>query len=72
LYVVVEFDPDLGQHHVLFPRYSMSQVHQTLQLAMSHHDWYVEAIYVEDPDAGYERVTVYEPQPVRPDASLPT
>jgi hypothetical protein len=64
LYVVVEFDPELGQYHVLFPRYSMSQVHQTLEAALQHRDWYVEAIYVEDPDAGYDRVKVYRLDPV--------
>lgn len=63
MFVVVEFDPDLGQHHVLFPRYSMAQIHETLDSATRHRDWYVEAIYVEDPAAGLERVQVYRLEP---------
>jgi hypothetical protein len=59
LYVVVEFDPEMGQHHVLFPRYSMAQIHQTLEAAREHLQWYVEAIYVEDLDTGYDQVRIY-------------
>jgi hypothetical protein len=64
LYIVVEFDPDMGQHHVLFPRYSMAQIHQTLESAEQHRDWYVDAIYIEDPEAGAERVRIYRLEPV--------
>jgi hypothetical protein len=64
LYIVVEFDPDMGQHHVLFPRYSMAQIHQTLESAEQHRDWYVDAVYIEDPDAGAERVRIYRLEPV--------
>lgn len=64
MYIVVEFDPDMGQHHVLFPRYSMAQIHQTLESAEQHRDWYVDAIYIEDPEAGAERVRIYRLEPV--------
>jgi hypothetical protein len=64
LYVVVEFDPEMGRHHVLFPRFSMAQVHPTLESATQHRDWYVEAIYAEDPAAGLQRVGVYRLEPV--------
>jgi hypothetical protein len=59
MYVVVEYDPDMGQHHVLFPRYSMAQIHKTLEAAEQHLNWYVEAIYVEDPAQGFDRVRIY-------------
>lgn len=59
MFVVVEFDPQMAQHHVLFPRYSMAQIHRTLESAQQHRDWYVEAIYVEDPETGYQRVRIY-------------
>ena len=64
MYVVVEYDPDMGQHHVLFPRYSMAQIHQTLDTARDHLNWYVEAIYGEDLPAGYGRVRIYRLEPV--------
>jgi hypothetical protein len=64
LYVVVEFDPEMAQHHVLFPRFSMAQVHATLASATQHRDWYVEAIYTEDPAVGLERVGIYRLTPV--------
>ena len=65
MYIVVEHDPALDQHHVLFPRYSMAQIHSTLGSAQQHRDWYVEAIYVEDPDLGHERVRIYRLEAVQ-------
>jgi hypothetical protein len=64
MYVVVEFDPKMGQHHVLFPRYSMAQIHQTLEAAEQHLSWYIDAIYVEDPELGVDRVRIYRLEPV--------
>lgn len=59
MYVVVEFDPEMGQHHVLFPRYSMAQIHSTLEAAQEHLQWYVEAIYVENRENGFDQVRIY-------------
>jgi hypothetical protein len=65
LYVVVEFDPETGLNHVLFPRFSMAQVHETLDSAEEHRNWYVNAVYQEDPGAGDRLVRIYRLEPVR-------
>jgi hypothetical protein len=64
MYVVVEYDPDLNQHHVLFPRHSLIQVHATVESAEEHLKWYVGDIFQEDPDAGAARVSIYRLEPV--------
>jgi hypothetical protein len=64
LYVVVETDPETRESHVLFPRTSLVQIHQTLESAERHRDWYVDHIYVEDPLMGRDCVRIYLLEPV--------
>jgi hypothetical protein len=63
LYVVIETDPENQESHVLFPRGSMVQIHETLESAERHRDWYVDHIYVEDLCKGRQSVTIYRLKP---------
>jgi hypothetical protein len=64
VYVVVETDPQTGRLHVLFPHESVAQVHETLEAARVHRNWFIESEYMNDPSAGEERVRIYRLEPI--------
>lgn len=59
MYIVVEFDPQIGLHHVLVPPYSMAQIHETLDSAIQHRNWYISATYLPGRAIGDEQVRIY-------------